>query len=958
MVNAQLGTVLRHLCGLAEARGTEGLSDAELLRCFSAGREEAAFAALMQRHGRLVWGVCRDVLRHEHDAEDAFQATFLVLARQAGSIHKGQAVAGWLHGTARRIALAARRMAARQRSHERRERSMPPEKSLSDEALREALGMLDDEVQRLPERQRAVFVLCCLEGKSRTEAARLLGWKEGTVAGTLARTRQRLRQRLVLRGVTLSSALCAVVLARQAKAAAPAVLVRSTVRAALSYAAGNGAASTVSKTVAALVKGATTMTTKLKTVTVLLLSLAIFATGLGALVYHEVGARPTEAPPAQSRQPQPNGPAKTAVPEAKEAEDLAVNGRVLSPEGKPVEGAKVFLVDDPNTMPLKAQAATSADGRFRFTLPVAQIRLPYYPDNRWDNVYMLAMADGFGPALVAVHDPAAAGERTLRLVPDDVPIKGRVLTLEGKPVVGAKVRIGHLSLPNKGDLTAWLEDLKGSKDGYPTENRHLKTLSGAFLTAIVPEITTDANGRFQIKGIGRERAVGLTISGPAIETRSVRVRTRPGETIQRLEWEDWPKSGSFTYFGATFDHHAGPTQVIVGVVRNKDTGKPLAGVRVQSEKLATSDLHGNAFLHTTTDKEGHYRLVGMPKGEGNLIKALGEKGQPYWGTVKGVPNDLGVEEATVDFELGRGVLIKGRVTDKLTSKPAAGADVEYFVFPDNPHLKNAPDAALHQRQFTGSDGSFQFIGLPGRGLVAAHGHGDRYAVGVGAEKYKDRDPVGHLPTKPPCLAIGFHTLVEVEPARDADVVPCEVVLDPGRTLHGNVLGPDGKPLAGAVVCGVKSYAFTYWEGEPLKTAEFAAFGFKDGRPRCLLFLHQEKKLAGSLLVNGEEKEPLRVRLEPWATVAGRLVTPDGLPDTDAELRFGMGDRFDDVTVGSHPTRGFRPDKEGKFRIEGLVPGLKYHLQIVKRGRIVGFVFKDFTIKSGETKELGDVKPGD
>jgi DNA-directed RNA polymerase specialized sigma24 family protein len=118
MVNAPLSTVLRHLCGLGAAGDTEALSDTELLRRFCTGRNEAAFAALMRRHGRMVWGVCRDVLRHEQDAEDAFQATFLVLARQANSIRRGEAVASWLHGTARRVALAARRAAVTRREHE------------------------------------------------------------------------------------------------------------------------------------------------------------------------------------------------------------------------------------------------------------------------------------------------------------------------------------------------------------------------------------------------------------------------------------------------------------------------------------------------------------------------------------------------------------------------------------------------------------------------------------------------------------------------------------------------------------------------------------------------------------------------------------------------------------------------------------------------------------------------
>src|SRR5262249_9050508 len=126
MANQPLGTVLRHIRGLAVADGTRGLTDRELLERFRAGRDEAAFAALVQRHAALVWGVCRSVLHHEQDAEDAWQAAFLVLARQAASIRNAEALAGWLHGVAYRVALLARRQAAARRARERQDRTMPP----------------------------------------------------------------------------------------------------------------------------------------------------------------------------------------------------------------------------------------------------------------------------------------------------------------------------------------------------------------------------------------------------------------------------------------------------------------------------------------------------------------------------------------------------------------------------------------------------------------------------------------------------------------------------------------------------------------------------------------------------------------------------------------------------------------------------------------------------------------
>jgi RNA polymerase sigma factor (sigma-70 family) len=239
MADGQPGTVLRHICRLMVAERTRELTDAQLLQCFAAQREEDAFAALVQRHGRLVWRVCRNVLGNEHDAEDAFQATFLVLARNVGAIRKQVALASWLHGTAYRTALRAKRDAAVRRARERREMTMPA-KSLPDDVLREAMSMLDEEIQRLSPKQRSVFVLCSLEGKSQAEAAAQLGWKDGTVSGTLARARRQLREALARRGLTLSAALAAVALGREAASAAlPAGLARVTVKAALGFAAGN-----------------------------------------------------------------------------------------------------------------------------------------------------------------------------------------------------------------------------------------------------------------------------------------------------------------------------------------------------------------------------------------------------------------------------------------------------------------------------------------------------------------------------------------------------------------------------------------------------------------------------------------------------------------------------------------------------------------------------------------------
>jgi RNA polymerase sigma factor (sigma-70 family) len=294
MTTKRLGTLVRHIHKLAGPQVPAEQSDGDLLRRFTAYREEAAFSALVERHGPLVLAVCRRVLRHEQDAEDAFQATFLVLARRAASIRRQQSVASWLYGVAHRTALRARRAAAKRPAVTAGRNPGGQADPPSEASLRELQRLLDEEVSRLPEKYRAPFVLCCLEGLSRAEAAQRLGWNEGTLSGRLALARSQLRRRLTCRGVSLTAALCALALCPAAKAAVPAALAAAAVRGVLP-----GAAEAVSQRAAALAEGTlrALALTRIKLMAVLLLVLGAAVVGAGL---HTLGA-PTGSPAEENR---------------------------------------------------------------------------------------------------------------------------------------------------------------------------------------------------------------------------------------------------------------------------------------------------------------------------------------------------------------------------------------------------------------------------------------------------------------------------------------------------------------------------------------------------------------------------------------------------------------------------------------------------------------------------------
>jgi RNA polymerase sigma factor (sigma-70 family) len=314
-----------------------GLGDGQLLERF-ANREgeaaELAFATLVERHGPMVFRVCRGVLNDLHAAEDAFQATFLILVRKAGSIRSGDSVASWLHGVATRVSLDARASSRRRQRHEGQYDGRRPIEAVGGDLDRRDLeAILGEELQRLPERYRAPVVLCYFEGLSHEEAALRLGRPVQTIRTRLARARERLRGRLARRG--LAPLAGAVALSADASASVPRTLADSTVKAAMRVAAGRAvAAGAVPATVAALTEGVlrTMLMTKLKFAAAVLVTLATAVTGAGVFAFQD--APREEARPSSSASAN-NAPLALQDPSTAEAKLPDLPGSAPRPETTP-----------------------------------------------------------------------------------------------------------------------------------------------------------------------------------------------------------------------------------------------------------------------------------------------------------------------------------------------------------------------------------------------------------------------------------------------------------------------------------------------------------------------------------------------------------------------------------------------------------------------------------------------
>jgi RNA polymerase sigma factor (sigma-70 family) len=952
MASRQAGTVLRHLRRLVAAPAGPERTDRELLHAFCTANDQAAFATLVRRHGPLVWGLCRHGLGHEQDAEDAFQATFLVLARKAASIRKGEALVSFLYGVAHRTVMSAKRNAARRRAHEGRAHDTRQVANPAWEAAwREVQALLDEEIQRLPEKYRAPFLMCCLENHSREEAARLLGVAEGTVWSRLTRARRLLQRKLDRHGVALPAALAAVALSRRTGRAVAAPLLHAALQASFA---------TTPALVTDLARGVLKDMTlaRARAITGFLLALTVALTGVGLLTRLAAQAEPPAPPP----QPSPAaggglGRGATARPNDQEKE-VVVSGRVLGPDGKPVAGARLYLdfdrkdMDDleaylmtegrPKEPALPVRATSDTDGRFRFAFRCAEQEtaaasvLPRM---------VAAFADGHGFDLDAA--PAGKGrEITLRLTKPQ-PIFGRILDQDHNPVRGARVRVIQVRRYTPAGLSRYLDGVRSGVEagGFLGEKNWLRPLPAE-------PVRTGPDGRFRLTGLGPDCVAMLGIEGPGIEHGTLNVMTRAGEPVQAAEG-----SPHDAVYGATFEYVARVGRRIRGTIRDRDSGRALAGVR-----LAAWGLSDNQAF---SDREGRYELLGVAKVPRYHLVAYPMRGQPYFLEEVAVADERGVGPITADIALTRGALLEGRLTDAETGKPLPGAVVEYYPLSGNSAalkvihgFRNQPALA---ETLTRSDGSYGLAVLPGPGVVAVRSGilVSRYMPPLvtaqelhaffkgSAFKGDDLKAIRGVGDEFTLGQVDYHALVLLNPAERAESLRRDVALETGRAIRATLVGPDGKPVTGARVEGLGDWPEL---GMPLSGADFTLKHVNPRRKVELIVRHKEKGLSAVCLVRGDEKGLVTIRLARCGSVAGRLLDRDGQPARGVVL--WIHGKKDDV-FGR--LARVTTDGEGRYRFDGLVPGQE-HMLLSGSGGASYSAQGPLVVQPGQVRTVEDLKP--
>jgi RNA polymerase sigma factor (sigma-70 family) len=982
-------SMIRQIESLFGGGSVAGLSDRQLLERFNERRcdpeGEAAFETLVARHGPMVLGVCRHIVGDAQLAEDAFQAVFLVLAQKARTIGQPDLLGNWLYGVAMRTARCARQKIARSRRREERDAMNGPGAGLSQVTAataspaelatidREQAEAIHGEVERLPRLFRLPVVLCYFEGLTLDEAAKRLRCPSGTLRSRLARAREKLRLRLSRRGFALPAvALAAILVPRSTTASISPLLRETTTRAAIAFTARHAASVAVTARAATLAQEVlrNMLVHNLSFAVVTVLGLGALATGAG-LATHSLAAKddamkgpmrqaavgrgsPDPALNADRRSPEPE-PARTEPRARVETADRArgsgsspadrmmVAGRVLDSDGKPVNSAVVDLVaaaripwvaaaEQIEQYQVLGQCQCEGDGQFRLDAPrMASARVL--------ELGIVAAAPGYGLGWVALNPDSEAPTAEVRLRREE-PIRVRFVELSGVPAKGVGVRVLSLSQPDEKGKVRWI-GIGRSRSGT--------------LRSWPRPLTTDNDGKITLGGLGSGTTACLEVSDLPYARQEFYVesgKSLPGkETTLALR----------------------PGRIIEGRVLAADTGQPIPNAIVSAETFVESE-HARGFFTSKfrVDKDGRF-IMNPIAGEKYTLGAFPTGGEPYLIQQDEFTFNKAQIKATRDITLRRGVLIRGKVNDAATGRPLAASSIQYIPVGGNDRVLSGWQAIVA----SDDAGSFHIAVSAGKGHLLVFGPtGDYVLSEIGSSRlYSDR-PGGQR--------YRAHAIIPYEVKAGDAPHDVAAVLRPGVTIKGRVEGPDGQTITEAsIITTLYIEAFNpSWRGDfqvPVRDDRFELHGLAPDASARIYILDSEHECGATVDVSGKAAgEDLTIRLQPCGKAVARFVGPDRKPlvgfqphlefvatPGPSPYRLSEQDRdaltadadFASQVDRKHHSFDQRTDADGRFSMIALVPGALYRIMdrsTINEAKKGAPVPKDFTVKAGETLDLGDI----
>lgn len=963
MAMAGDGTV-RRIGSLYAGGSLAGLGDGRLLGRFvdgSGSERDDSFAALVLRHGPMVLGTCRRMLGGSADADDAFQAVFLVLARKADSLRGSDDVGGWLRATAVRVGREARARRAKLRLREGAPLDASRSAAAVDPDLFDVLAALDEELERLPGRFREAIRLCELEGVPRRDAADRLGLAEGTLSSRLARGRSLLRDRLARRGLAVGLLATAMPPAARSTPLPDAALQRALGAITIGY--GSGA---VSEAAASLAEGVLAMLALSRWKLLARSAYALAALALGAGVAWGVGGEAEEPPLAVSKPAEPHAP-------------WTVRGVVVDESGSVVAGASVFL--NPYAWD-ERRGVTGPDGSFAIQADTGAARnrnLLVLADagrkigwNSFHHERMLYGVDQSEPTQAQVEAPvritvapgkevevlvrntrgAPVVEATVEVVADHFPVARGKTGPQGVARLTVPAGAGVQSIAalkaGAGFATCTFGDQPSHGRGEPAPGTPAVELPRPVLLVFADPWTA----RFQVTDesgapmsdvpvwVGGERYLGWRRVPIGFHRELRTAKTGQGGFVV-FDWLPPNLMYASCYVESTGLIKLGSTTVtptlpelrpirvrpkVYGTIRGRvvlPDGSPASGISVSSRGWSPDQGEGRGSV--TTDADGRYAIE-VPRGSKYVVRVE----HPDWVAPTRKELDVRAEEPTtgVDFQLSKGTLIRGVLTAGPDRRPEWGYVILARPLPEQPEeTPRDPRDVRPQRLIPAPDGRYAFRVMPGSYALSSFAVKDEQLIEVNGQAEIVRDFHAERPWM--------------------------------RNLSGKVVDDQGRPVANArVVVEGNSGVEGYWT----RTADADGRFTLDCRSLTLTVAaySPDDGLAGCVDAAPDDREVL-VRLAPSARVTGVLVDAKGKPRSRQPMfwMYLTQSMLVEAPMPTDDSAEYDTDDQGRFVSPPLIVGQKYRGQLIPRDvpspPLGWFPVDDYEVEKPGLRDLGEIR---